>query len=893
MNVQASLRVATLLGSTAFLSLGFLPAMAQEPVVQGNVATTGCPAGQAYGNDQGCHTRVKFFETPATSQSEIDRILSANGWRLASPAEVTAAWEHLKLHTTTFFRMSDGNYAVPVQHDVGPALKRGVNLRSEAVAVFAKGFFYVDAKAPGAPAPTTVVQGAVTITQPPPAPAPVLIAQGDATITQLPPSPPPAANAAPPVAPPPAPAEPGRTTIYLSTPPGETYVPRDTDPIGYSDEAADRCADPGNFMLDGWNGPSRPVLEEAARGLLPQMGWPATPTAIGRLARLVQRDPVMRWEFAPHMIEATWKAIVAKSPSAAQAAFKKRFSTWAGCDKNLIARLNTIGWNQAMGKNIRVSVNGVSILWLKHNPSYKPVTLGVLTDTGPSIASTGYDVTNGGNPLYLGDKGRHAITTLYQPMTMATSPELDDLEDMRLVRQSLPGVFLAGELALTPAAVASLVIAFQGNNSGFLAVVNAKRVAEATKRLAAQREARFIAEQLQSYIDEGMTYAQAQAKQAANLSAKAAISFADDAAKIGVSAGDDAVGLAMRQVLKNAAAKLSQKLTQSVTLKFLGSVAGPVLTGVSFFASVFGEKLADFVKTADYEAGLLRDISTMEPLDVDSLLGANPTDAQKAPVLVLLVKMVIAEPADRHGLSLQFPEIDCPMGYVATSGICHRDVRFHTAAGLSLAQANEIAARNGWVVASSAEVEEAWQAKALDTFAYGMMSDGRFAVPIQSPTGSFGAGLNMGAEGGNQGFFYYQDFVDQSLGAGGSYIQNSGVAGTFLVFENTIRVNAASSKPGNRFASWNFRNVGGNYQIFNTALGDTAVINDNRGSLSVTSVHATGTNLWKITKADGSFYRIQSVAFPHRYLVLRDGKLNLDYIRSNEKGAIWHIPGGL
>jgi hypothetical protein len=83
-----------------------------------------------------------------------------------------------------------------------------------------------------------------------------------------------------------------------------------------------------------------------------------------------------------------------------------------------------------------------------------------------------------------------------------------------------------------------------------------------------------------------------------------------------------------------------------------------------------------------------------------------------------------------------------------------KEVLFHSQNSLSLAEAQAIAKQNGWELASSSEVEAAFQQKALNVWAYGRMADGRFAVPVQQDQSNFRKGPNIGATGGNQGFFY-------------------------------------------------------------------------------------------------------------------------------------------
>ena len=82
------------------------------------------------------------------------------------------------------------------------------------------------------------------------------------------------------------------------------------------------------------------------------------------------------------------------------------------------------------------------------------------------------------------------------------------------------------------------------------------------------------------------------------------------------------------------------------------------------------------------------------------------------------------------------------------------DVKFHSRANLTLAQAQNLAAQNGWQLATPAQVTAAWKDRGLNAFAYGRTSDGTFCVPIQQNNGSFKRGANCGVTGGNQGFLY-------------------------------------------------------------------------------------------------------------------------------------------
>ena len=98
----------------------------------------------------------------------------------------------------------------------------------------------------------------------------------------------------------------------------------------------------------------------------------------------------------------------------------------------------------------------------------------------------------------------------------------------------------------------------------------------------------------------------------------------------------------------------------------------------------------------------------------------------------------------------------CPEGQRrgAESGICVPEVFFHSEAGLSLGAAQTKCVQNGWVLATAEEVQAAWETLNFDAFAFGMLADGRFAVPVQDDHANFKHGANIGAQGGNQGFFY-------------------------------------------------------------------------------------------------------------------------------------------
>ncbi|QQS41375.1 MAG: hypothetical protein IPM63_00010 [Acidobacteriota bacterium] len=76
--------------------------------------------------------------------------------------------------------------------------------------------------------------------------------------------------------------------------------------------------------------------------------------------------------------------------------------------------------------------------------------------------------------------------------------------------------------------------------------------------------------------------------------------------------------------------------------------------------------------------------------------------------------------------------------------------------GLSLPEAQALAIQNGWVIANAEELTRAWQEDGLNQVSFGMLDDGRFAIPLQKDNEYFARGTNIGVTGGNQGFFYIE-----------------------------------------------------------------------------------------------------------------------------------------
>ena len=838
----------------------FLPiatAQAQSPdatVVLGDARISNCGFGQREGANKQCINEVFFHALPGLPENEIARLTGENGWRLASPEEVTLAWEQLGLNQPSFGKLANGTFAAPAQADNGPALKRGVNLRDAGVAMFATGFFYVDARttapaAPEQPAPT-------------PAPAPVAAA-------------PQASNTGCPN---------GQRAVerngnmvcegtinIASGPPAPAIVIKDGDPRpqqGFLDQAADLCADPGNFMFDGWNTAERAILEEAGHEIILKKGLGYATSDMSHVVAKLKADPVLRWEFAPLMIESAWEALTTATPTPAQAAFKDRFEKWAGCDNNRVARMTLTGWNFHVGKDSSgTSIDGIGIEWIDPNPQYETATWSLAAKKGPSLY--GFDVTNNGNPLFIGHKGRVALSTILAPMSARDTPDVDDITDVKYVKEDFSGVAIAAGVGGGGVFAATLATAV-----GAVPLYNA-----------------VMAQKFQSIADAGV---QAFDK-AKDPAARAA---AEEAAKKGFRANKDVLKKAFQKVFTKTSNKIASKAATKAATQVgvkVGVQAGTKLAGstigfaaiIAVAAATFGEELAEIIQTKLYEDGLTYDAQNVTPYSVAEALGPNPSAAEKAPVFSLLLKMLISKPADRNRLSLELPLLDCPIGFSAAGDQCVIDVEFYNEPSLTLDQVKLIADRNGWTLASPEMIKAAWTAKRLDRYAFGMMSDGKFAVPVQRDYSNFKKGHNIGAVGGNQGFFYVMNFVDNSQAApGGTFIQNAKTMTTFFPATDKNDFNRMD-KPG---ATWKLVGEAEFFRIQNVKAPNTYAYVD-KGKLAFGPAGQHGAaGQWKVEKSADSFVRIQSVALPYRYIHYEKGALDLSYIEANWKGALWHIP---
>jgi hypothetical protein len=346
------------------------------------------------------------------------------------------------------------------------------------------------------------------------------------------------------------------------------------------------------------------------------------------------------------------------------------------------------------------------------------------------------------NPLELGYRGQAAITLLYKPMLAKNLPEINDRENLRSLDEEMTktvvGVGIGsaiGAATFLTAAVGSIPAIWSAQLAGHAAATEGAVAVEGG---------------VQTIREMG----RAAGKAAAKIEQEVAEYLAQKAAE-----------KAVTKVGEKSAGKIINILGRQFSAKILAGAVGPVLAGAAFFASVFGEVVAEHIKTIDYDAALRKGAQYVVPLDVKTYLASGTEDeinAKKVKLFTQLVKMTIADPADADLLTMALPTFPCRPGEIRekTGGYCIREVKFHAAPSLTRQQAETVALQNGWQLASSEETAEAWEYLSLDLNSSAMMADGRFAMPLQKDLATLKRGTNIKENAANQGFLYVQKRIE-------------------------------------------------------------------------------------------------------------------------------------
>ena len=222
----------------------------------------------------------------------------------------------------------------------------------------------------------------------------------------------------------------------------------------------------------------------------------------------------------------------------------------------------------------------------------------------------------------------------------------------------------------------------------------------------------------------------------------------------------------------------------------------------------------------------------------------------------------------------------------------HPTVKFHAEWSLTLEQARKIAADNLWSLATSTEVSKAWSSGQLDVYAYGRMSDGTFAVPVQKDFPNFKKGVNLNAAGGNQGFFYTE----------GSYLLMPPASKGFVRIQNNWNPKNYLHNEGNRLSIGEIKPNwwSSQWKLIPTIFGFVRIQNkwkpneylhNQYGNIELTQVQDPNwhSNQWKIIPVGGGWARIQNRWKPNEYLHTQNGKIEVGPIHNGWTSALWKV----
>jgi len=234
-----------------------------------------------------------------------------------------------------------------------------------------------------------------------------------------------------------------------------------------------------------------------------------------------------------------------------------------------------------------------------------------------------------------------------------------------------------------------------------------------------------------------------------------------------------------------------------------------------------------------------------------------------------------------------------------------KEVKWHSQNSMTLAQAQAMAKNNGWTMASAAQVQDAWTNQNLDVYAFGMMADGRFAVPVQSDHSNFKKGANIGATGGNQGFFYTipeagkmepaktpSPTVSETMAPyypGFVRIQNNWYKKNYIHNQNG-KIEQGEIQPGWESAHWKIVPAhSGWVRIQNKWKPDQYLHNQN-GKLEVGPIQPNWASaMWKLVPAHSGWVRVQNSWKPDHYIHNQNGEMEAGPIQPNWASALWKV----
>ncbi len=243
-------------------------------------------------------------------------------------------------------------------------------------------------------------------------------------------------------------------------------------------------------------------------------------------------------------------------------------------------------------------------------------------------------------------------------------------------------------------------------------------------------------------------------------------------------------------------------------------------------------------------------------------------------------------------------DINSSSSYISTI----REVKFYNQNGITLAQAQSLAKQNSWVIATPINVQDAWSHKNLNVYAFGMMADGRFAVPVQSDHSNFKKGPNIGAVGGNQGFFYIVNTTSPAstpqsttasnmapLNNGFVRIQNYWKKSNYIHNQNG-KIEEGEIQSGWWSSQWKIVPANGDLVRIQNRWKPEMYLNFSGTEIEIKEIQPTWASaLWKLVPAQDGFVRIQNNWYKDHYVHNQNGKIEVGKIDPNWASALWKL----
>ncbi len=302
---------------------------------------------------------VKFYSRNSMTLAQARSLAAQNGWELATPAQVIAAWQNRGLNAFAYGRTSDGKFCVPIQQNNG-SFRRGHNC---GITGGNQGFLYVVKDTSGTLS-TSSRSGALYV----------------------------------------VPSDPSKYKI--TGPPrtiGTKYAFRGlhlvwNDSVRHPSQHAFGLGD-------------AVMMRKAAALQLKTQGKSASNANVNSLLGSISRDATARFQFAPYLLKVAFEALATPKPDSAQLAFRKNFAAYMGYWRfeNALATLKR--WNSYKKANERSQIR----------PNNQGPTFGNTLPMRP--ANVPKFLASHTNPMYIGNKGQGAIRILLEPAAAASLPE--------------------------------------------------------------------------------------------------------------------------------------------------------------------------------------------------------------------------------------------------------------------------------------------------------------------------------------------------------------------------------------------------------------------------------------------------------------------------------------